>query len=73
MAKKIYYSIAWKISKDGQCNITDVINEYETRAELIDVVANVRPDQNAVDVSITFRVVNQTGETTVNILLEKVR
>jgi len=24
--KKIYYSIAWKISKDGQCNITDVID-----------------------------------------------
>ena len=24
--KKIYYSIAWKISKDSQCNITDVIN-----------------------------------------------
>ena len=24
--KKIYYSIAWKIAKDGQCYITDVIN-----------------------------------------------
>ena len=24
--KKIYYSIVWKISKEGECNITDVIN-----------------------------------------------
>jgi len=24
--KKIYYSIVWKISQDGQCNISDVIN-----------------------------------------------
>ena len=54
-------------------NITDVINEYEPRAELIDVVADVKPDQNSVNVSITFRVINQTGETTVNLLLEKVR
>tara|TARA_Y100000992_G_scaffold291163_1_gene247357 strand:+ start:1558 stop:1848 length:291 start_codon:yes stop_codon:yes gene_type:complete len=23
--KKVYYSIAWKISKDSECNITDVI------------------------------------------------
>ena len=54
-------------------NIEEVIGEYEPRAELIDVIANVRPDQNAVDVSITFRVINQTGQTTVNLLLEKVR
>ncbi len=24
--KKIFYSIAWKISKDGQCNMTNVID-----------------------------------------------
>ena len=54
-------------------NIVEVIGEYEPRAELIDVIANVRPDQNAVDVSITFRVINQTGQTTINLLLEKVR
>ena len=54
-------------------NIQEVIAEYEPRAQLIDVVANVRPDQNAVDVSITFRVVNETGATTLNLLLEKVR
>ena len=54
-------------------NIEEVIGEYEPRAELVDVIANVRPDQNSVDVSITFRVINQTGQTTVNLLLEKVR
>lgn len=54
-------------------NIQEVIAEYEPRAELIDVIANVRPDQNAVDVTITFRVINQTGQTSINLLLEKVR
>lgn len=54
-------------------NIEEVIGEYEPRAELIDVIANVRPDQNAVDVTITFRVINQTGQTSINLLLEKVR
>ena len=54
-------------------NIQEVIGEYEPRAELIDVIANVRPDQNSVDVTITFRVINQTEISTVNILLEKVR
>ena len=24
--KKIYYSIVWRISKEGECNITDVID-----------------------------------------------
>ncbi len=24
--KKVYYTIAWKISKTGSCNITDLIN-----------------------------------------------
>jgi DNA-binding MarR family transcriptional regulator len=24
--KKIYYSIAWKISQDGECNMSDVID-----------------------------------------------
>ena len=54
-------------------NIQDVIAEYEPRAQLIDVVANVRPDQNSVNVSITFRVINTSNPTTINILLEKVR
>ena len=54
-------------------NITEVINEYEPRAELIDVIADVKPDQNAADVTITFRVVNQTRETSINFFLERVR
>ena len=54
-------------------NIEDVINEYEPRAELIDVVANVRPDQNSMDVKIKFRVINTTATSTINLVLEKVR
>ena len=54
-------------------NIEDVINEYEPRAELIDVIANVRPDQNSMDVKIKFRVINTTATSTINLILEKVR
>tara|TARA_E500000305_G_C3895400_1_gene176164 strand:- start:192 stop:617 length:426 start_codon:yes stop_codon:yes gene_type:complete len=54
-------------------SIQEVIAEYEPRAELIDVQANVRADANAADVSIKFRVVNQTSASEVNIILERIR
>ena len=54
-------------------NIGEVISQYEPRAELIDVKADVKPDQNSVDVKIVFRVVNQTDTTEINLILEKVR
>jgi|TARA_X000001388_G_scaffold74829_1_gene68496 phage baseplate assembly protein W len=54
-------------------NIEEVIGEYEPRAELIDVIADVKPDQNSVNVTITFRAINATEPTTLNLILEKVR
>ena len=53
--------------------ISDVINQYEPRAELISVVANIRPDQHSVEVTITFRVVNQQDPISINLMLERVR
>ena len=53
--------------------ISDVINQYEPRAELISVVANIRPDQHSVEVTITFRVINQQDPVSINLMLERVR
>jgi hypothetical protein len=53
--------------------ISDVINQYEPRAELISVVANIKPDQHSVEVTITFRVINQQDPISINLMLERVR
>ena len=53
--------------------ITECINQYEPRAELISVVANIKPDQHLVEVTVTFRVVNQTDPVSINLILERVR
>tara|TARA_B100001989_G_C24421905_1_gene404438 strand:- start:413 stop:817 length:405 start_codon:yes stop_codon:yes gene_type:complete len=53
--------------------ITECINQYEPRAELISVVANIKPDQHSVEVTVTFRVVNQTDPVSINLILERVR
>ena len=39
-------------------NIEDAIQNFEPRAELIDVVVNGRPDDNALDITITFSIIN---------------
>ena len=53
--------------------ISEVISQYEPRAELISVDADIKPDQNSVDVTITFRVVNQQDPISINLMLERVR
>ena len=53
--------------------IEDTIREYEPRAELISVFANQKIDNNALTITIKFRVVNQTDPIIVNVFLERVR
>ena len=53
--------------------IEDTIREYEPRAELISVFADPVPDLNLINVTIKFRVVNQTEPQTINFFLERVR
>ena len=54
-------------------SISETIANYEPRAELIDVIADVKPDQNSVNVTITFRVINQQDPVSINFLLERIR
>jgi phage baseplate assembly protein W len=53
--------------------IKSSINNYEPRANLIDVVASPLPDENAYTVSIVFSVINKTEPIYLEFLLNRVR
>ena len=53
--------------------VKDVINNFEPRARLRDVVVQTREDMNRYDVSISFYVKNQTAPTEITVFLERVR
>ena len=61
------------VESEVEDTISEVISQYEPRAELISVDADIKPDQNSVDVTITFRVVNQQDPISINLMLERVR
>ena len=53
--------------------ITEVIKNYEPRAELLSVFVDAENDQHLITVDITFRVVNQIDPITINVMLERIR
>ena len=61
------------VESEVEDTISEVISQYEPRAELISVDADIKPDQYSVDVTITFRVVNQQDPISINLMLERVR
>ena len=55
-------------------HIQDVIQNFEPRAELIDIISIVEPDKNNYKVTIKFFVVNSpSGEASVSLTLERLR
>ena len=61
------------VESEVEDTISEVISQYEPRAELISVDAYIKPDQHSVEVTITFRVVNQQDPISINLMLERVR
>ena len=53
--------------------IIDVINNYEPRVELMEVEPVVSPDNNALYVSIVFKIRNTEKPVTLDLLLERTR
>lgn len=53
--------------------ITDVINNYEPRADLIDVIVYDLRDENTVNVTIEFKIVNTEKPLSVELVLERTR
>lgn len=59
--------------KSIEIAVQDVLRKYEKRASIISVVANVNPDENGYDITITFAVDAISEVITVDIFLERVR
>lgn len=56
-----------------QTAIREVINNYEPRAQIIDVLVEDRPDMHAVTVSLAFYIVNDPDPVVLDVILERVR
>jgi phage baseplate assembly protein W len=54
-------------------NIRQALDNYEPRAIIDDIVTDFFEDQNAINVTITFRVRNNSEPISVNVLLDRVR
>lgn len=54
-------------------SIEDLITNFEPRAELIDVQANVSDENNAVYVRVEFKIVNTERPLTLDLALERTR
>lgn len=61
--------LTWMIEK----TITDVINNYEPRAVLLDVTVTFSQANNSMYVSIMFKIRNTENPITVNLILERTR
>ena len=53
--------------------VREVIRNYEPRADVIDVMVEDRPDQNALTVSVAFYVQNDPNPVVLDVILERVR
>lgn len=61
------------VKQQMENTIREVIRNYEPRANLIDVLVEDRPDQNALTVSVAFYVVNDPNPVVLDVILERVR
>lgn len=53
--------------------ISDVIDNFEPRVELLDIVVDMKPDQNELLVRIVFKIRNTTRPITVEFTLDRTR
>ncbi len=53
--------------------IEDTLSQYEPRANLIDIEVVGRPDNNAVNITVVFSVVNNERPSKVDVIIDRVR
>jgi len=61
------------IERTMQQTIIDVVNKFEPRVRLNDVKINPRPDENGIEVSIEFQLINSEKPVTLTTALTRVR
>jgi phage baseplate assembly protein W len=54
-------------------NIREALDNFEPRAEVDEIKVDALEDQNALNVTITFRIINDTDPVSVTVFLERVR
>ena len=54
-------------------DIKFAIEQYEPRVEIIDLVVNGRPDDNAIDITLTFSIINNPAPITITTTLIRIR
>tara|TARA_A100001201_G_scaffold138486_1_gene129436 strand:+ start:3509 stop:3904 length:396 start_codon:yes stop_codon:yes gene_type:complete len=70
---QLFESLDGFTSAEIRDDIATALANFEPRAEIYDIVVLPMSDENGFNVSITFRVINQTDPVTVNLFLERVR
>jgi phage baseplate assembly protein W len=53
--------------------IQDTINTFEPRVNIIDIICVVAPDENTINVSIEFTILNTTAPLTLDLTLQRTR
>jgi phage baseplate assembly protein W len=53
--------------------IQDTINTFEPRVNIIDIICVVAPDENTINVSIEFTILNTTAPITLDLTLQRTR
>lgn len=53
--------------------VRSVLTQFEKRVRILEIVANVKPDENGYDVSITFSIEQLSTISSVDIFLERIR
>ena len=73
----VYGSLFENIGPDTasilQINIENCINNFEPRARVIDVIVKDSPDQNGIELEISFYIVNIEQPVSVRVQLERIR
>jgi phage baseplate assembly protein W len=53
--------------------LIDMLSSFEPRVEIIDILVNYRPDNNDLNISILFKIINTERPLTLDVVLERTR
>jgi phage baseplate assembly protein W len=53
--------------------LIDMLSSFEPRVEIIDILVNYRPDNNDLNISILFKIINTERPLTLDLVLERTR
>jgi phage baseplate assembly protein W len=73
LKKYLFDPVSASTADSIRTSIIRMIQNFEKRAELIDVIVQVTPDYNSYSATIVFRTINRIEPLTINTILERIR